>query len=53
MKFEVELINAGFGYNHRCEVLLDEARRILPGADLIQILSIGDTVLSTRTEYQF
>ncbi|KAI8625843.1 acyl transferase/acyl hydrolase/lysophospholipase [Xylariaceae sp. FL1651] len=37
----VEFIDAGFGCNNPCEVLIEEARRQFPGHSLLQILSIG------------
>ena len=38
---EVEFIDAGFGYNNPCEVLLREAQSIFTGAEFGCILSIG------------
>ncbi|WYZ37980.1 hypothetical protein EsH8_II_001486 [Colletotrichum jinshuiense] len=37
----VEFVDAGFGYNNPCEILIDEARRQFPSRPQIQILSIG------------
>ncbi|KAK1623459.1 acyl transferase/acyl hydrolase/lysophospholipase [Colletotrichum phormii] len=37
----VEFIDAGFGYNNPCEILIDEARRQFPSRPQIQVLSIG------------
>jgi patatin-like phospholipase/acyl hydrolase len=37
----VEFIDAGFGYNNPCEVLIEEAGRRFPGRDDMQIISIG------------
>lgn len=37
----VEFVDAGFGYNNPCEVLIDEARRQFPSRPRLQILSIG------------
>ncbi|KAI1172576.1 acyl transferase/acyl hydrolase/lysophospholipase [Nemania sp. FL0916] len=37
----VEFIDAGFGYNNPCEVLIDEAQRQFPDRRELQILSIG------------
>ena len=38
---EVEFIDAGFGYNNPCEILLSEAQSIFAGAEFGCILSIG------------
>ena len=38
---EVEFIDAGFGYNNPCEILLREAQSIFTGAEFGCILSIG------------
>jgi patatin-like phospholipase/acyl hydrolase len=38
---EIEFIDAGFGYNNPCDVLLDEAREIFPNSELGCVLSIG------------
>ena len=38
---EVEFIDAGFGYNNPCEILLREAQSIFAGAEFGCILSIG------------
>ena len=37
---QIEFIDAGFGYNNPCEVLMEEAGRQFPGAS-IKALSIG------------
>jgi len=37
----VEFVDAGFGYNNPCEVLLEEARRQFPRHGRLQVLSIG------------
>ena len=37
----VEFIDAGFGYNNPTEVLIEEARRVFPSEETMQILSIG------------
>ncbi|KAI0186289.1 hypothetical protein EV127DRAFT_439439 [Xylaria flabelliformis] len=37
----VEFIDAGFGYNNPCEVLIEEARRQFPKHGGLQVLSIG------------
>ncbi|KAI0119738.1 acyl transferase/acyl hydrolase/lysophospholipase [Daldinia grandis] len=37
----IEFIDAGFGYNNPCEVLINEAKRLFPERDVLQILSIG------------
>ncbi|KXH59138.1 phosphorylase superfamily protein, partial [Colletotrichum salicis] len=37
----VEFVDAGFGYNNPCEVLIDEARRQFPSRPQLQVLSIG------------
>ncbi|KAL8383280.1 hypothetical protein RB595_006844 [Gaeumannomyces hyphopodioides] len=38
---EIEFIDAAFGNNNPCEVLIEEARRRFPGRGRMQILSIG------------
>jgi patatin-like phospholipase/acyl hydrolase len=38
---EIEFIDAGFGYNNPCDVLLDEAREIFPDSMPGCVLSIG------------
>ncbi|KAL8367581.1 hypothetical protein RB599_003459 [Gaeumannomyces hyphopodioides] len=38
---EIEFIDAAFGNNNPCEVLIEEARRRFPGRERMQILSIG------------
>ena len=38
---EVEFIDAGFGYNNPCEILLREAQSIFAGAEFGCILSVG------------
>lgn len=38
---KIEFIDAGFGYNNPCEVLLKEARKIFPNREFACILSIG------------
>ena len=38
---EIEFIDAGFGYNNPCEILLNEAKRALPDKDFGCILSLG------------
>ncbi|PQE04446.1 Acyl transferase acyl hydrolase lysophospholipase protein [Rutstroemia sp. NJR-2017a BVV2] len=37
----IEFIDAGFGYNNPCEVLIEEAQRQFPGAHQMRVLSIG------------
>ncbi|TRX89188.1 hypothetical protein FHL15_009886 [Xylaria flabelliformis] len=37
----VEFIDAGFGHNNPCEVLIEEAQRQFPKHDGLQVLSIG------------
>ncbi|KAI8945770.1 acyl transferase/acyl hydrolase/lysophospholipase [Xylaria longipes] len=37
----VEFIDAGFGHNNPCEVLIEEARRLFPNHGQLQVLSIG------------
>ncbi|TGJ86578.1 hypothetical protein E0Z10_g2205 [Xylaria hypoxylon] len=37
----VEFIDAGFGHNNPCEVLIEEARRQFPTHSTLQVLSIG------------
>ncbi|KAK1973898.1 acyl transferase/acyl hydrolase/lysophospholipase, partial [Colletotrichum cereale] len=38
---EIEFVDAGFGYNNPCEVLVDEARKQFPSHTRLQVLSIG------------
>ncbi|KAI0483868.1 acyl transferase/acyl hydrolase/lysophospholipase [Xylaria cf. heliscus] len=38
---EIEFIDAGFGYNNPCELLIREAERIFPADRELNILSIG------------
>lgn len=38
---KVEFIDAGFGYNNPCEVLVGEAKKQFPDRSQLQILSIG------------
>ena len=38
---EIEFIDAGFGFNNPCEVLLQEARTVFPNAAFQSIVSIG------------
>ena len=38
---EIEFVDAGFGYNNPCEILIEEARRQFPGRGQMQVLSIG------------
>ncbi|KAH6653602.1 acyl transferase/acyl hydrolase/lysophospholipase [Truncatella angustata] len=38
---KIEFIDAGFGYNNPCEVLIDEARRQYPTRRRLQVLSVG------------
>ncbi|KAB5511615.1 hypothetical protein GE09DRAFT_1269895, partial [Coniochaeta sp. 2T2.1] len=37
----IAFIDAGFGYNNPCEVLVEEAQRQFPGRQSMQVLSIG------------
>ncbi|PWI65122.1 hypothetical protein PCL_07421 [Purpureocillium lilacinum] len=37
----IEFVDAGFGYNNPCEVLIEEAGRRFPGRDRMQVISIG------------
>src|ERR1700722_14732281 len=37
----IEFIDAGFGYNNPCEILIEEARRQFPGRAQMLVLSIG------------
>ena len=37
----IEFIDAGFGYNNPCEVLIEEGQRLFPSCDRMCILSIG------------
>ncbi|KAK1974268.1 hypothetical protein LZ30DRAFT_557956, partial [Colletotrichum cereale] len=38
---EIEFVDAGFGYNNPCEILVDEARKQFPSHTCLQVLSIG------------
>lgn len=38
---EIEFIDAGFGYNNPCEVLIAEAQALFPNRKKMQVLSIG------------
>ncbi|GKT52614.1 uncharacterized protein ColSpa_12795 [Colletotrichum spaethianum] len=38
---EIEFVDAGFGYNNPCEILVNEARKQFPSHTRIQVLSIG------------
>ncbi|KAI0454131.1 acyl transferase/acyl hydrolase/lysophospholipase [Xylaria acuta] len=38
---QVEFIDAGFGHNNPCEILIEEARRQFPKHGRLQVLSIG------------
>ncbi|SPO02864.1 uncharacterized protein DNG_05541 [Cephalotrichum gorgonifer] len=38
---EIEFIDAGFGYNNPCEILIEEARRQYPNRHEFRVLSIG------------
>ncbi|KAK2051834.1 hypothetical protein LY76DRAFT_373373 [Colletotrichum caudatum] len=38
---EIEFVDAGFGYNNPCEILIDEARKQFPSPTRVQVLSIG------------
>ena len=38
---EIEFVDAGFGYNNPCEVLIEEAKQQFPGRERLQVLSIG------------
>lgn len=38
---EIEFIDAAFGYNNPCEILIGEAKRQFPDRDQLRILSIG------------
>lgn len=38
---EIEFIDAGFGYNNPCDVLLSEAKRLFPDAQQILVISLG------------
>lgn len=40
-RLDMEFIDAGFGNNNPCDVLLGEARQLFPDATTFQILSIG------------
>ena len=46
---EVEFVDAGFGYNNPCEVLLREARSIFAGVEFGCILSIGTGIGNVLT----
>lgn len=52
---EIEFVDAGFGYNNPCEVLIEEAQRQFPGQQRMRILSIGtglgDVVTIKDTRY--
>jgi hypothetical protein len=37
----IEFIDAGFGYNNPCEVLIEEAQRQFPERQAMRVLSIG------------
>jgi len=37
----VEFVDAAFGYNNPCEILIEEARRQYPAHEMIRVLSIG------------
>lgn len=38
---EIEFIDAGFGYNNPCEVLVKEAKQQFPGHNKMRVLSLG------------
>jgi hypothetical protein len=38
---EIEFVDAGFGYNNPCEVLIEEAQRQFPRLGKVRVLSIG------------
>jgi hypothetical protein len=38
---EIEFIDAGFGYNNPCDVLLEEAQEIFPNSELGCVVSVG------------
>ena len=38
---EIEFVDAGFGYNNPCEILIEEARRQFPDREQMRVLSIG------------
>ncbi|KAH8900639.1 FabD/lysophospholipase-like protein, partial [Thozetella sp. PMI_491] len=38
---EIEFVDAGFGYNNPCEILIEEAERQFPNSSQLRILSIG------------
>lgn len=38
---QIEFIDAGFGYNNPCQVLMDEAQKQFPEAHQVRVLSIG------------
>ncbi|KAM6540262.1 hypothetical protein FALCPG4_001985 [Fusarium falciforme] len=38
---EIEFIDAGFGYNNPCDVLVGEAKQVFPDAQQILVVSIG------------
>ncbi|KAI7764856.1 hypothetical protein LZL87_013839 [Fusarium oxysporum] len=50
---DVEFVDAGFGYNNPCEVLIAEAQKQFPDRESMQVLSIGtglgDVVAITNT----
>jgi patatin-like phospholipase/acyl hydrolase len=46
---EIEFIDAGFGYNNPCDVLLEEAERIFPNGKPSCVLSIGTGLGSVVT----
>jgi hypothetical protein len=37
----IKFVDAGFGYNNPCEVLVEEARQQFPGRPSMRVLSIG------------
>ncbi|KAJ9130190.1 Acyl transferase/acyl hydrolase/lysophospholipase [Pleurostoma richardsiae] len=38
---DIEFIDAGFGYNNPCEVLIEEAQRVFRGRPALRVLSVG------------
>ncbi|GKT52042.1 calcium-independent phospholipase A2-gamma [Colletotrichum spaethianum] len=38
---EIEFVDAGFGYNNPCEILVNEAQKQFPSHTRLQVLSIG------------
>lgn len=46
---KVEFIDAGFGHNNPCEVLIEEAQRQFPNHSALQVLSIGTGLGSVVT----